>query len=231
MLLASLWLGSWLRGRVPADDVLALMASIAPDAPATLTVDDRSGRPPVDALARIRSADCARLLLPRPGNVVGWPPTLADLPAPSVLVTVGATPGARLRHGRDGWRLDRAVGAAVLPLQASAIPPRRLPGAFAELLVGTTDRLLPLGLARRPAGAPDEHWRRALAQLPPGLDPTLTATLHRVGDVLGALDVALADDGAAVTAGESRARRGALVPLRDGLHDLLVAAVGGAAVA
>lgn len=229
MLVAALWVGQWLRGRAAPDDVLSGLATLDPDAPATVQVDAGAPAPLVVLLGALkgRAADSAWLLLPRPGRIQGWPPGLAETLEPAVLVTAAEKPVGLLRLGRTGWRLDPASGANVAELAGAAASPRGSARAFALLLDGFAVRLGALGLdrpARRSLAGP---WTSAVQHLPPGLDPAAAALLHRVALVLDAVAVALADEGAAVTAAEARARSGELRTLTGELADLVVGLVAG----
>ncbi len=228
---AALWLGEWLWARQPADDVLGALADLDPDAAPVALGDDGSQEPLVGLLARIRPADAAWLLLPRPGSTIGWPRCVPGAPEPAVLVSSGDEALALIRLPGEGWRVDAVRGASVLPLRALALTQRSLSRAFTGLVTEAAGRLAELGLDRPAPRRPGRVWVAAFATLPPTLDPALSALLHRIAGVLDALDLAAADDGAAVTAAEASDRITALTRLRVDLHDLLVAAVAGCAVA
>ena len=69
---------------------------------------------------------------------------------------------------------------------------------------------------------------QALFKKPPsGLDAATRDLLGRIATVRDALDLALADDGAAVTSGEARARGDVLASLAGQLEDLLCSLVAG----
>ncbi len=59
------------------------------------------------------------------------------------------------------------------------------------------------------------------------MDPQVAALLDRLAALHDALDLALADDGAAVTAGEARARAAAIRGVVGDVEDVLAGLVGG----
>jgi hypothetical protein len=114
-----------------------------------------------------------------------------------------------------------------LALEATALTARQARRVFEAALAESAVRLERLGLERAPAGPRDRGWQRALAAGPSGLDPEVRGVLHRTATVLDALDLALADDGAAVTSGEARARAGEIRALLGQVEDLVAGVVGG----
>lgn len=229
MLAAALWVGQWLRGRAAPDDVLGGLANLDPDAPPVIAVDANAPVPLVSLLGvlKVRAVDTAWLLLPRPGRVQGWPPGLAAAFEPAVLMTTAGQPVGLLRLGRHGWRMDPASGASVAELAGSAASPRGTARAFAQLLDEYAVRLGALGLDRPARRELASGWTRALEHLPPDLDRAAAGLLHRIALVLDAVDVALSDEGAAVTAAEARARSRELRALAGQLADLVVGLVAG----
>jgi hypothetical protein len=241
----ALWLEAWARGRAGADDLLAVLADAAPDTPAMLTAPE--GAAPLEALLRmLRTLGVvgAWPVLPRAGRAVGWPGDLPGAPTPIVLL-VGVTqqqgPAPEpvepalvglgvLQATPSGWSV---MGGEVplAALLAEGLSPRAGARRFTELLDAAARELGRLGLERAPSRRATSRWAGALVQLPTSTDPALAALLHRVATVLDALELALADDGAAVTAAEARARSAGLLRLHGELVDLVTAVAVGASVA
>lgn len=217
MLATALWLGCWLRDRAAPDDLLAELAGVAPDA--------LPG--PLLPAVRGTGADSVWLLLPRPGRTIGWPPGASGAPEPAVLLSAGRTPVGLVRVGPGAWRVEPADDAAVLQVEAQSLTPRTAARAVSEAISGAAARLERLGLdrpARTPAG---ERWRAATCCLPEALDPAVVALVQRVALVLDVLDLAIAEEGAAVTSSEARTRALELRTLAGELEDLLAGLVGG----
>ncbi len=229
MLTSALWLGAWLRGQVAPDEVLVALGRATPDAPAVIAVDGRPDAPLADLLAhaRRRRADGCWVLLPRPGRTVGWPAALVATPAPAVLLTSRGSPVALLTHDPAGWSVASLDAGPDHALLAGALTAREAARGLAGVLAEATDRLEALGLERSPSANRPPRWAPALARGPRALDPATAALLDRLAGPLDALGLALADDGAAVTAAEAAARRASLVALAGALSDLLVGVVGG----
>jgi hypothetical protein len=238
---AALWLDGWLSGRTGSDDLLGALARIAPDSPQAALVDGRSGGLG-ELLARIRSDGVVHAwpALPRPGRPVGWPAGVALAPRPAVLL-VAAPPARRglpsaralLHAGPGGWAVEPIAGDAgalvTAPLLAEAVTPRAAARRFAELVARATDDLARLGLERAASADGRQAWSRALRALPRGLPGQLAHILDRLCTVLDGLELALLDDGAAVTAAEARARADSLRTLHAGLTDLVAAVAVGSA--
>ncbi|MGB7981563.1 MAG: hypothetical protein WCF36_12305, partial [Candidatus Nanopelagicales bacterium] len=74
-------------------------------------------------------------------------------------------------------------------------------------------------------------WRTALARLPAGTDPQALALVTRIAALRDALDLALAEDGAAVTAAEARARAARIRAVAGDVEDVLCGLVGGLNIA
>lgn len=217
MLTTSVWLGQWLRGSAAADDLVAALERLAPDAPAT----------PLLPLVRATGADRVWPVLPRPGRSLGWPPGVPGAPQPAVLLSAGPAVVGLVRCPPGGWRVDGAAEPGLRVLESEALGVRAAERRFAELVAGAAVGLERLALDRPAAGPATTAWDDALRRLPESLTPGAAALLRRVGSVLDALALALAEDGAAVTAGEAQARRDALRSLAGELADLLCGAVGG----
>ena len=217
MLATALWLGCWLRDVAAPDDLLTELARVAPDA--------LPG--PLLPAVRATGADSVWLLLPRPGRTTGWPPRAAGVPEPAVLLSAGRTPVGLVRTRPGAWQVDSADGAPVLQVEAAALTARAASRAVSETISAAAGRLEQLGLDRPALGRADEQWRRAACCLPDRLDPAVAALIQRLAPVLDALALALAEEGAAVTSGEARARALELRTLTGELEDLLVGLVGG----
>lgn len=207
--LAAWWVSAWLSGRAATDDVLDHAA-----------LD-------VEALSRIRGsgATVAGLALPVSGDPVGLggPPQLNDaaLQAGEALVTDGGLALVPSEHEGLVWWAEHPAAR------------RQLPD------VGETDRQLRSQLliaAERLAALEVARWRPEVADLvlelerptavrapaaTPGRCVSLAVRAVRCRRVV---EVALADEGGAVSAYEVEARRDALRPLERAARHALVAA-------
>jgi hypothetical protein len=217
MLAAALWLGCWLRDRAAPDDVLEALARVAPDA--------LPG--PLLPAVRGTGADSVWLLLPRPGRTVGWPPGAAGAPEPAVLLSAGRTPVGLIRARPGTWQVEAADGAPMLQLESESLTPRTAARAVSAAISEAADRLEQLGLDRPARTRAADRWRRAACCPPEQLDPAVTALVQRVALVLDVLDLAVAEEGAAVTSAEARSRSLQLRTLGGHLEDLLTGLVGG----
>lgn len=217
MLAAALWLGSWLRGASAPDDLLDALTTLAP------------GSAPAGLLTGVRAAGPQRtwLLLPRPGRSLGWPAPLPGPPQPAVLLTDPGGSGFVVRAHPGLWSVSAGMPVDVPALESMALTARQARRTFEAALAEAAVRLGRLGLERAPTAPPSRGWQSALQTAPPGIDPAAAELLHRTAGVLDALALALADDGAAVTAGEARARTAEIRRLAGELEDLLVGVVGG----
>jgi hypothetical protein len=229
MTTTALWLGAWLRGAAGSDDLLEAMALAAPDAPAVGSVNGAPASPLPDLLRAIRQsgADSTWLLLPRPGRLIGWPPGVDGAPAPAVLLGRGDHAVGLLRHGASGWRWDPAQSATINPLQAGMLTARSGARALAEAVTAAAHRLEELGLDRAATRPAPREWEAALGRLPRGLDPQVEALLVRLAALHDALDLARVEEGAAVTAGEARARAAEVRAVLGEVEDVVVGVVGG----
>jgi hypothetical protein len=70
-------------------------------------------------------------------------------------------------------------------------------------------------------------WEVALGRLPRGLDPQVEALLVRLAALHDALDLARVEEGAAVTAGEARARSAEVQGVLGQVEDVIAGVVGG----
>ena len=228
ILATALWLGGWLRGEVGVDDLIEALHRSAPDAPPVLR-DGAESTPLTELLRRVRADEVDRtwLLLPRPGRIQGWPRDISGAPGPAILLTSAGRAVGLLRLEASGWRLDGVSDSPVGVLEAEGLSARAGARAFAALIADGASRLELLGLDRAADGEAPTGWGRALHPAPPGLDPATRDLLSRITTVRDALDLALADDGAAVTSAEARARGDVLANLAGQLEDLLCALVAG----
>ena len=219
-------------GRLAAWGTAALVGTVSPDeaADAVAGPDDPGHRvallPGEDApvtlpyaLARLRAlgATGLRLVLPRPGDVSGLPGpadlNAAALAAGAAVVTLGGCHLALVPAGRATWT------ALVAAPDVRTRPTLR----EAERALGTAVRDAAAELARLDVA----RWEPAAAEvvqdrapsgrtsLPRSVDATAHALLAQGLRIARLVEVALASDGAAVTGGESTARRQVLRDLGD----------------
>ncbi len=227
---AALWVGAWLRGTAASDDLLCALARLAPDGPAVAHLD---GAPPsglADLLAhlRARGATDAWLLLPRPGQLVGWPPGVSGDPAAAVLVSDAERALGLLGHTRAGWTWTSVPeGAALSALRAHMRTARAGARDLASAVTSAAVDLEQLGLDRAPTRAVVPAWQSAQGRLPHALDPQVSALVLRIAVLRDALDLALAEPGAAVTAAEARARAARIHAVVGEVEDILCGIVGG----
>jgi hypothetical protein len=217
MLATALWLGCWLRARAAPDDLLEELGRVAPDAP--------PGR--LLPAVRATGADSVWLLLPRPGRTLGWPPGVPGAPEPAVLLSAGRTPVGLVLARPGAWRVQAAVGAPVVQVESESLTPRTAARAVSQAISEAAGRLEQMGLDRPARASAGDRWRRSTCCLPDRLDPAVVALVQRVALVLDVLDLAQAEQGAAVTSAESRTRALELRTLAGRLEDLLSGLVGG----
>lgn len=226
--LAALWWDAWLRGSASGDDLLHHLSWADPDAPTVAAIDGDQQRPLGELLSSARGVPDARvwLLLPRPGQSIGWPQCVAGAPEPAVLLTGSGGSGALLRTGRSGWLWD-SCDASALALEATMLTARAGARGLAQVASFAAARLEALGVQRRAAALPPTAWQRAFERAPLDADPQRSALLGRLGALLDGLDLAQRDDGAAVTAGESRARSAELTAVIGDVEDIVAGVVNG----
>jgi hypothetical protein len=220
------WATAWLRGHVVVD--LVLDAVLADDATHVVAgLPDIDGSVPLGrALAEIRigGAPGFGLALPEPGDPVG-------LGGPPELSSAALETGEAVVAGAIGL-VPRRVGAAV-EWTAYAASPRQLSD------VGEADRGLRLALQDAATALADlevARWRPEAADAlmnlhhPPRLKPPPGTPIRCVELAARALqaraiaDLALSDDGGAVSAADVTARIAALQPLGSAARRALVAA-------
>jgi len=231
---AAVWLAwwgtAWLRGHVVADQLIDTV--LDQDANHLVAFAGTGAEPLMTGLGRLRSdgADALGAALPAEGDPVGLggPAAFnaAALEAGEAVVAVDAA-GFAL-HGLVPSRVGAAVTWEVLPAQRRQLPDvgdadRALRAALPE----TADLLAALEVARwRPEVADRlmdlRHRPRVVA--PPGVPPRCVELASRGLQALEIVELALEDDGGALTAHEAERRRLALVPLGRAARRALVAA-------
>jgi len=215
------WATGWLRGLVVADFLLDAVAA-----------DDRlhqgpDGEPLLGLLGRLRAAGArgCGLALPVEGDPLGLggPPELT---------------GAALEVGEAAVAPE--AGLALVPDEAAEVVTWRILPALPRQLpdVGEADRLLrrtTIETADALATLDVAHWhpeaadlllgsRRAAPSAPEGTPPRCVELAGRALLAEAVVELALADDGAAVSASEIMLRRATLDPLERAARRALVAA-------
>ncbi|WP_134739164.1 hypothetical protein [Nocardioides sp. 503] len=221
------WGTSWLRGHIVADQLLdALLTDSVSHVVGGL--DGDGSEPLLPALARLRSRGATGFgaAFPAEGDPVG-------LGGPAAFNTEALDVGeAVVAIGAGIGLTPRAVGPTY-EWQAQPAAPRQLPD------VGESDRALRatvLESARDLAALDVARWRPEVAdrllnlrhlaapEAPPGVPARCVDLAARAMQALDIAELALADDGGAVSAAEIAARRGALAPLERAGRRALVAA-------
>jgi hypothetical protein len=230
------WGTAWLRGHVVADHLID--AVVDQDATHLVAFADSGAEPLVTGLGRLRSAgaDALGAAFPAEGDPVGLGGPVAfnaaALEAGEAVVAVDAA--AFVVLGLVPARVGAAVTWSVMDAERRQLPD-----------VGEADRALRSALpeaADALAGLEVAQWRpevadRLMAELdkrvrhrprlvaPPGVPPRCVELAARGLQALEIVELALEDDGGALTALEAEARRAALLPLgRAGRRALVAAA-------
>ena len=220
------WGTAWLRGIVVAD--LAVDAIIGDDATHRVVGLDGSDVPEglATALGSLRSAGVEHLGLAWPAE--GDP---AGLGGPRELNAAALEAGEAVVGGGRGL-VPRREGAVVF-WHAYDARPRPLTDvgeadrALRVALIGAADALAALDVARWRPDVADElsNVRRPpRLEAPPGVPPRCAELAARALQAAGIVDLALADDGGAVSAEEADQRRLALRGLGAAARHALVAA-------
>jgi hypothetical protein len=217
----SLWFAAWVAGRASLDDARDGVVG-ADGAHDVVGLPDGSADaepvPVIVALGRLRAegAVSAEVALPVPGDPLGLagPPAFnAEALEAGEAVLLGGT-GLGLVPARAGsgvvWRcLPAATGAPVPDL------PEADTGLRAAVL-RAGDELARLDVARWRPEVADELMslrRSTTLPVPEGMAPRAQRLLALAVRCRGIVELALADDGGALTAAEADARRASLAPL------------------
>lgn len=225
----ALWFSAWAAGAVSLDD--ARDAIVGADAAHDVVgiPDTEDARPLIVALGLLRShrATGAGLALPVPGDLLG----LAG-PGDFNLEVVDVGEGVVL-EGADLGLVPHRAGAGVVWSCHPAVSRRQVPdpseadALLRRALLSTTDTLADLDVARwRPEVADELMALRRSTDLafPHAMAPRAVRLASLATRCRTIVDLALADDGGAVTAAEADARRRALSPLDHAARRALVAA-------
>lgn len=222
------WATAWLHGHVVTD----LLIDAVLDGDATHAV---AGLPGADgtetlvvALGRLRSAGATGFgaALPVEGDPVGLggPRAFNDaaLEAGEAVVVAGAG------LGLVPVRVGAAITWVAQPAQRRQLPDvGEADRALRSALLETAQSLADLDVARWRPEVADRLLNlrhRAPLPTPDGVPPRCVDLAARGMQALGIVDLALEDDGGAVTAQEMESRRTALVPLGRAARRALVAA-------
>lgn len=225
----ALWFSAWVAGTVSLD--AARDAIVGDD-----TAHDVVGLPgrgesvPLIlalGLLRTEGGSAAGLALPVPGDLLGLAGP-GDFNAEAVDVGEGV-----LVHGAGIGLVPHRLGAAVqwrchpAATEPQVPDPSEADGALRQALLGTAERLADLDVARwRPEVADELTALRRHVDLafPPGMSGRAVRLAGLSARCRAVVELALQDDGAAVTAAESDARTEALRPLDRAARRGLVAA-------
>ncbi|MDO9457007.1 hypothetical protein [Nocardioides sp.] len=217
------WATAWLRGHVGPDD---LLDGVLDGDVTHLVLGPDTGL--VTTLASLRAAGATAFgaAFPAEGDPVG-------LGGPSELNAAALEAGeAVVALGADAALVPTRVGPTV---EWTLLPARRRPlpdvgeadRALRGVLLDSADRLAALDVARwRPEVADrlmNLRHRPAVAA-PPGIPPRCVDLASRGLQALGIAELALEDDGGALTVVEMEQRRSALAPLARAGRRALVAA-------
>ncbi|QWC87037.1 hypothetical protein KLP28_15915 [Nocardioidaceae bacterium] len=228
----AVWLGAWLDGVAATDDVLDAITAddVAHHVAGLPGGDPDEGAVPLAlALGRLRSlgATGAGAALPTPGDPVG-------LAGPAAFNTEAIDVGeAVVVAGAEVGLVPHRVGRGVVWQAYAAHSRRQVPDpgeastTLRRTLLQTLEALADLEVARwRPEVADELQSLRADRRLvlPEGLHRAALPLIAQGDRCWRIVELALVDDGGAVTAGEAEQRRAALVPLERAARRALVAA-------
>jgi hypothetical protein len=221
------WGTAWLRGQVSPDELL--------DAVLDGDVAHRvGGEPLLTALAGLRTAGAAGFgaAYPREGAAVGLGGPVAfntaAIEAGEALIAIGAEAGLVPR------RVGPTVEWTAYPAARRQVPD--LGEADRELrtaLLTVAEELAELDVASWRPELADELMdlrRRRVPGTPPGVPPRAAELAARSLQALRITDLALADDGGALSASAAEQRRAAILPLDLAGRRALVAEIGRAHV-
>ncbi len=219
------WGTAWLRGHVVSDQ---MVDGVLGDDAVHLVCGVDGGEPLVLGLGRLRTAGATGfgLALPVAGDPLG-------LGGPSAFNTAALAAGeAVVTTGADVGLVPARVGASVTwtehPAQRRQVPDvGEADRALRSALLETADELARLDVARWRPEVADElidlrHPQPVKA--PPGVPSRCLALAGRGIQAMTIVELALVDDGSALTAQEAEQRRGTLVPLERAGRRALVAA-------
>jgi hypothetical protein len=224
----ALWFSAWVTGRASLDD--ARDAIVGTDAAHDVAGLPGSGTVPlIVGLGLLRGAGAtgAGLSLPVPGDLLG----LAG-PGEFNAEVLQAGEGVVL-EGADLGLVPHRAGAGVVWSAHPAVSRRQLPDpseadtGLRHALLRTTDVLADLDVARwRPEVADElmELRRPSDLVVPSEMAPRAVRMMSLATRCRTIVELALADDGASITAAEADARRQALAPLDHAARRGLVAA-------
>ncbi|HEX5090274.1 MAG TPA: hypothetical protein VFV89_20865 [Nocardioides sp.] len=224
------WGTAWLRGHVVADHLMD--AVLEHDATHLVAFPDEQPEPLVSGLGRLRAAGADGLgaALPTEGDPVGLggPGAFNALALEAGEAVVALDAAGFALHGLVPDRVGAAVTWSVMGAERRQLPDvgeadRSLRSALPE----AADALAALDVARwRPEVADRlmnlRHRPRVAA--PPGVPPRCAELAARGLQALEIVDLAMEDDGGAITALEMGARRDALLALGRAARRALVAA-------
>ena len=225
------WGTAWLRGHVVADHLID--AVLDQDAAHLVSFPGEGAEPLVTGLGRLRAsgADALGAALPTEGDPVGLggPAAFnaAALTAGEAVVVIDAA--AFVLVGLVPERVGAAVTWEVTPAERRQLPDvGEADRALREAMPETADALARLEVARWRPEVADRLMnlrRRPPLPAPAGVPPRCVELAARGLQALEIVELALEDDGGALTAHEAGERRAALLPLgRAGRRALVAAA-------
>ncbi|HEX6578270.1 MAG TPA: hypothetical protein VF082_07875 [Jiangellaceae bacterium] len=232
------WAGAWLGGMATLDDVILRVHG--EDEPHEVVGVPGQTAPGslASALAALRAIGvrALRVALPRPGDLhglAGPPQVNADAVAAGEAVLAVGSPTALIPAVR-AFGPPGDQGHLVTWSWRDAAPPSAT-GSLADAERSLSEVLLAAGSTL--AGLDVASWRPEFSRLlddvrsdrtgeplPRAFPPAAQNVAARAARILAVVEVALSDDGAAVTGGAARARRDALVPLERAARHALVSA-------
>ena len=218
------WGTAWLRGQVGPDDLVD--GVLAGDV--THVVLGGEGDRLVSALAALRSGGATAFgaAFPAEGDPIGLGGPLpfndAALESGEAVVAVGVDAGL------VPTRVGPTVEWRVMPARRRQLPDvGEADRELRSVLLDSAERLAALDVARWRPEVADQLMNlrhRASPSAPPGTPPRCVELAARGLQALGIAELALADDGGALSVHEVEVRRGALAPLARAGRRALVAA-------